>query len=160
MNECEWWIKVRNVKLCAHVSCDRVCLVNRVPRDRWGFEKKCFPYLNVWKIKSCDCPPPPPPHHHSKEFGVILDITVPLETLGTLETQDHQDCLVQGGSMESVEFLECRAFRVHQWVFWLDLEVVWWWWLIFLFSAGTWRIWPAYRWSGSEDVAGWVSGPK
>lgn len=42
------------------------------------------------------------------------DTMVPLETLGNLETQDHQDCLVQEGSMESVEFLACLAFRVHQ----------------------------------------------
>lgn len=103
---------------------------------------------------------PPSLHPCSKEYEVILDTTVPLETPVNLETREHQDCLVQGGWMESAEFLECQAFRVHQWVSFDLITSMCVWLLIVLFSAGTWCIWPTYCWSGPEDVAGWVSRPK
>lgn len=101
-----------------------------------------------------------PLHPRSKEYGVILDTMVPLETLVNLETRDHQDYLVHGGWMESVEFLECQAFRVHQWVRFTLISSMFVWLLIGLFSAGTWRNRPTYCWSGPEDVAGWVPRPK
>lgn len=61
MNECEWWLKVRNVKLCAHVSCVFPGFVWWTGAQRTGEGLKTIVFriltrLNLWKIKSCDCP--------------------------------------------------------------------------------------------------------